>query len=64
MMSIKLALEFTILTATRPSEAREAKWSEIKESTWIVPSERMKERVEHRVPLSSRCLELGWEHNV
>lgn len=58
MMSIKLALEFTILTATRPSEAREAKWSEIKESTWIVPSERMKERVEHRVPLSSRCLEI------
>jgi integrase len=54
------ALEFTILTATRTSEAREAHWSEINlsASLWMVPGERTKTSKEHRVPLSARALEI------
>jgi integrase len=52
------ALLFMILTATRLSEAREARWSEISfdKALWIIPAERMKLRVEHRVPLSRQAL--------
>lgn len=48
------ALEFTILTAARTGEALNARWSEIdlEAAVWVVPAERMKARVEHRVPLS------------
>ena len=54
------ALEFTILTAARTSEAIEARWSEIDlvNKIWIVPGERMKAGREHRVPLSDRLLEI------
>ncbi len=47
-------VEFTVLTAVRPSEAREASWGEFKlgENVWIIPAERMKERIAHRVPLT------------
>ncbi len=52
------ALAFTILTATRATEAREALWSEIdlENNLWIIPPERMKAGREHRVPLSSEAL--------
>lgn len=54
------ALEFLVLTATRSGEVRGAKWSEIHEqaAVWIIPAERMKAGVEHRVPLSSTALTL------
>jgi integrase len=54
------ALEFTILTASRTSEAGEASWSEIdaKARLWTVPPSRMKAGKEHRVPLSERALEI------
>ena len=50
-----LTLEFQILTATRPTEARLARWSEISQqtATWTIPPERMKRSLEHRVPLST-----------
>jgi integrase len=53
-----LALEFTILTAARTSEALGAKWSEIDKeaAVWIVPAPRMKPGREHRVPLSGRVV--------
>jgi integrase len=53
-------LEFLILTASRTGEAIGAQWSEIdpKAGTWVVAAERMKGRIEHRVPLSTRALEL------
>ncbi|MFC6635890.1 tyrosine-type recombinase/integrase [Sulfitobacter sediminilitoris] len=44
-------LEFVILTAARSGEARGAKWSEIDGDSWVVPADRMKRGVEHRVPL-------------
>lgn len=52
------ALEFTILTAARTSEALCALWSEIDlvEGVWTVPAERMKARVVHEVPLSPAAI--------
>ena len=48
------ALEFTILTAARTSEALKATWDEIDldAKVWTIPAERMKSNKLHRVPLS------------
>ncbi len=58
----KLALRFLALTATRPSETREAQWHEFEEldghPVWRIPAERMKSRVEHVVPLSRQAVEV------
>jgi integrase len=53
-----LALEFTILTGARISEALGAQWDEVdfEARTWKVPPERMKRNIEHVVPLSARAL--------
>lgn len=52
------ALEFIILTASRSSEARKAKWCEfdLESALWTVPAERMKMGLEHRVPLSPQAV--------
>ena len=52
------ALAFTILTATRNNEVREAKWHEIDidTGTWTIPEERMKAGESHRIPLTQECL--------
>jgi integrase len=54
------ALEFAILTAARTNEVIGARWSEIdlKTGVWTIPADRMKARVEHRVPLSDQALEV------
>lgn len=54
------ALELTILTVTRTSEALLARFSEfdLAKALWIVPGERMKMGVEHRIPLSPRAVEI------
>ncbi len=66
-ISTKLTLEFLVLTATRSGEARGALWSEIAlgtpaafatSGTWTVPASRMKAKREHRIPLSSRAVEI------
>ena len=48
------ALEFTILTAVRTSEAIGARWNEIDmdAGVWTIPASRMKAKRDHRVPLS------------
>jgi integrase len=58
--SVRLAFEFTILCAARTSETLGATWSEINldAKTWTIPGTRMKAGVEHRVPLSDRCVEI------
>ncbi|MCR9151470.1 MAG: integrase arm-type DNA-binding domain-containing protein [Rhodobacteraceae bacterium] len=67
--STKLALEFLILTAARSGEVRHATWDEIDlhgadsldvaaRVTWVVSAERMKMKREHRVPLSTRAVEI------
>lgn len=55
-----LALEFTILTASRTGETIGSVWSEIdlKARTWTVPKERMKTGREHVVPLCARAVEI------
>lgn len=54
------ALRFAILTAARTGEVIAAQWSEIDmvAKTWTVPSERMKAKREHRVPLSDETMRL------
>ena len=53
-----LALELTVLTATRTSEVLNAKWAEfdLEAGLWTIPAKRMKARREHRVALSNRAL--------
>ena len=52
------ALEFTILTAARTSEAIESTWSEVDldAKLWIIPKERMKAGAEHRIPLTDAAV--------
>lgn len=54
------AVEFTILTAARRSEALGARWDEINfdERIWAIPASRMKNRKEHRVPLSGAAFDV------
>lgn len=54
------ALRLLILTATRPGETRGARWAEfdLDAAVWVIPPERMKMRVEHRVPLSNQALDV------
>lgn len=58
-----MALEFTILTAARTGETIEATWGEfdLAEKVWTVPANRMKAGREHRVPLSTRAVEIVTE---
>lgn len=53
-----LALEFLILNASRSSEVTDALWTEVTGGVWLIPAERMKARVEHRIPLCRRSLEI------
>lgn len=58
--AIKRALEFLILTATRTNEVIGAAWVEVDmdNAVWTIPAERMKAKVEHRVPLSDEAMAL------
>ena len=53
-------LEFLILTAARSGEARAMTWGEVDLDlkVWMVPADRMKAKVAHRVPLSVRAIEI------
>ncbi len=57
---VKLGFELTILCATRTSETLRATWSEVNlaAKTWTIPGVRMKAGVDHRIPLSPRCVEI------
>ena len=59
-ISARLAFEFLILTAGRTSEVLYSNWTEmnIEGKTWTIPGTRMKAKVEHKVPLSARCIEI------
>lgn len=57
---VQLALEFLILSGTRTVETLGARWLEVDldAKTWAIPGIRMKGGLEHRVPLSPRCLRI------
>ncbi len=57
-LAVKLCFRFTVLTAARSGEAREAAWNEIdfEAREWRIPGTRMKSGAEHRVPLSKAAL--------
>ena len=57
-VTTKLALQFTILTATRSGEVRGAIWDEIdlEAAMWRIPAERMKMSTSHNVPLSRQAV--------
>ncbi len=59
-LSTKLAFEFIALTACRSGEARLATWDELDldAATWTIPASKMKNGLEHRVPLSSSALDV------
>ena len=51
-----LALRLLILTAVRSAGVRFARSDEIDGTTWVIPGERMKAGMTHRVPLSQEAL--------
>lgn len=55
-----IGLQLLSMLACRPTELREAVWSEFKleKAMWIIPSERMKKRIEHTIPLPTQALKL------
>ncbi|MDE2863683.1 MAG: tyrosine-type recombinase/integrase [Gemmatimonadota bacterium] len=59
-LSVKLGIEFLVLTACRSGEVRGTRWEEIdiEGGEWTIPAKRMKSRREHRVPLSARAVEV------
>jgi integrase len=59
-LCVKLAFEFLILTSARTGEVLDARWDEfdIENAVWVVPAARMKMKVEHKVPLAVRCIEI------
>ncbi|MBL4834085.1 MAG: tyrosine-type recombinase/integrase [Pseudomonas sp.] len=57
---VRIGLQLLCLTAARPSEIREARWSEfdLEKQLWTIPAARMKRRREHLVPLSRQAMGL------
>ena len=53
-----MALELTILSACRTGEVVKAKGVEfdLGKKVWTIPAERMKARIEHRIPLTDRVI--------
>ena len=54
--STKAAFEFIVYTACRSGEVRKAEWSEIDGDVWTIPAHKMKNRQQHRVPLTGPAL--------
>ena len=59
-VAVKLAFEFLVLTACRPSDVRLARWDEfnLEDGEWTIPPDRLRPNREHRAPLSARAREL------
>jgi integrase len=53
-----LALEFTILNASRTGEVLLARRSEVQGNVWTIPGNRMKAGRQHQVPLCQRSMDL------
>ena len=57
---VRIGLQLLTMLSCRPSEIREALWSEfdLDAGLWTIPAERMKRRREHLVPLPRQAVEL------
>ena len=53
-----LALEFTILNASRTSEVLLARRMEVDKNVWAIPASRMKAKKAHQVPLCQRSVDI------
>ena len=55
----KLAVRLLLLTAVRPGELRQARWTEfdLDAALWSVPADRMKMRKQHLVPLPTQAIQ-------
>ena len=53
--TVKLSIKFLVLTAARSAEIRGATWDDIdiETATWIIPDDKIKTGVSHRIPLST-----------
>ncbi|MFT5852169.1 MAG: integrase, partial [Colwellia sp.] len=60
MLTTRCLIEWQLHTMTRPSESAKAEWAEIDldNKLWVIPAERMKMRVEHKVPLTPQTIEI------
>ena len=56
----RIAIELLILTLVRTTELRGATWDEFNfaERIWTIPANRMKGKVEHKIPLADRTIDL------
>ncbi|MBL0878677.1 integrase domain-containing protein [Serratia ureilytica] len=57
-LQTRLAIEWQLLTITRPAEAAATRWDEIdlRAQTWTIPAGRMKMKREHTIPLSPQAI--------
>ena len=57
---VQIATKLLMITGVRTIELRAASWSEfdLDNALWIIPTERMKMRRAHLVPLSTQALDL------
>ena len=57
---IRLALKFLLVTGQRKNEVIGAEWSEfdLKNKWWTIPAEKSKNKLTHRVPLTSTAMEI------
>lgn len=60
MLTTRCLIEWQLHTMTRPSESAKAEWAEIDldNKLWTIPAERMKMRLEHKVPLTPQTIEI------
>ncbi len=57
---VKLALQLSPLVFTRPGELRHMEWTEVdfENALWSIPTEKMKMREPHLVPLSNQAIQI------
>ena len=58
--AVRYCLIFTVFTGVRSGEARRATWDEInwEDLTWTIPGARMKNSIDHKIPLCGQTIEI------
>ncbi|WP_318471018.1 tyrosine-type recombinase/integrase [Photobacterium leiognathi] len=60
LIKTKFLILWQLHTMTRPKEAATARWDEIdfKNKLWTIPADKMKQRKDHRVPLTQQSMDI------